>query len=541
MNKELKEILNFEITDDADYMKNLNPMPVELEVQLDNLYKLAIKGKKAGIKRISNLINKYPNEPTLKNFLSVLYNKMGDSAKSNEVNKMLFEKHPDYLFGRLNLASEYYYADKHEKMPELLGENFNLKELYPEREMFHLDEVIGMFKMAIMYYSAKGDFDAARLRLDFIKEEASEEEYEQLSFVLAREAMKQRLIEKEKEIRVEVTPSILTDNISAPSFQIDAVKQLYNNDFQIDSEIIDGLLSSDREILITDLNKVLSDSIERYKYFSDKANDEGYTDKNFTFLMHALFSLGELEASESLENVFEILSQDYDFIEFYISDILTEDVWIALYKIANNKLDACKEFMQKPGVETFHKSVISEMVMQIALHQPQRRDEVVNWYRDLFRFFLNSSIDDNIIDSGLLGMMIGDVLNFSGKELLIEIEQLFEKQMVDLFACGNFDTVKYEIEKPITDNHKDEILDIYEIYENMNSWPSDDDIDSDFDDDSDYDFDDKLIKDDNKTSDNVDSEEWNTNPIVNEKKVGRNEPCPCGSGKKYKKCCLNKT
>nr|WP_298485451.1 SEC-C metal-binding domain-containing protein [uncultured Ruminococcus sp.] len=22
-----------------------------------------------------------------------------------------------------------------------------------------------------------------------------------------------------------------------------------------------------------------------------------------------------------------------------------------------------------------------------------------------------------------------------------------------------------------------------------------------------------------------------------EKKVGRNDPCPCGSGKKYKKCC----
>jgi uncharacterized protein YecA (UPF0149 family) len=22
-------------------------------------------------------------------------------------------------------------------------------------------------------------------------------------------------------------------------------------------------------------------------------------------------------------------------------------------------------------------------------------------------------------------------------------------------------------------------------------------------------------------------------------KVGRNEPCPCGSGKKYKKCCLD--
>ena len=25
-----------------------------------------------------------------------------------------------------------------------------------------------------------------------------------------------------------------------------------------------------------------------------------------------------------------------------------------------------------------------------------------------------------------------------------------------------------------------------------------------------------------------------------EKKVGRNDPCPCGSGKKYKNCCLRK-
>ena len=26
-------------------------------------------------------------------------------------------------------------------------------------------------------------------------------------------------------------------------------------------------------------------------------------------------------------------------------------------------------------------------------------------------------------------------------------------------------------------------------------------------------------------------------PRIAEKKVGRNDPCPCGSGKKYKKCC----
>ena len=30
------------------------------------------------------------------------------------------------------------------------------------------------------------------------------------------------------------------------------------------------------------------------------------------------------------------------------------------------------------------------------------------------------------------------------------------------------------------------------------------------------------------------------NPVLVPKKIGRNAECPCGSGKKYKKCCLNK-
>lgn len=29
----------------------------------------------------------------------------------------------------------------------------------------------------------------------------------------------------------------------------------------------------------------------------------------------------------------------------------------------------------------------------------------------------------------------------------------------------------------------------------------------------------------------------NTQTIITDKKIGRNEPCHCGSGKKYKKCC----
>lgn len=29
-------------------------------------------------------------------------------------------------------------------------------------------------------------------------------------------------------------------------------------------------------------------------------------------------------------------------------------------------------------------------------------------------------------------------------------------------------------------------------------------------------------------------------PVIKQNKTGRNDPCPCGSGKKYKKCCMDK-
>jgi uncharacterized protein len=31
--------------------------------------------------------------------------------------------------------------------------------------------------------------------------------------------------------------------------------------------------------------------------------------------------------------------------------------------------------------------------------------------------------------------------------------------------------------------------------------------------------------------------DFNTLYLPERRKIGRNEPCPCGSGKKYKKCC----
>ena len=38
---------------------------------------------------------------------------------------------------------------------------------------------------------------------------------------------------------------------------------------------------------------------------------------------------------------------------------------------------------------------------------------------------------------------------------------------------------------------------------------------------------------------NPDKKIQSSKTIVSGTKIGRNEPCPCGSGKKYKKCCAS--
>ncbi len=45
---------------------------------------------------------------------------------------------------------------------------------------------------------------------------------------------------------------------------------------------------------------------------------------------------------------------------------------------------------------------------------------------------------------------------------------------------------------------------------------------------------------DEETRGRIKREYYKSASVRVEKTPGRNEPCPCGSGKKYKKCCLNK-
>jgi len=510
------QIINYKITEDKHFIESINPLPPEIKDQIEYLHDLALTGKKSSVKTFLELINKYPHVPVLKYYLSLLYSNMGKLKKAFKVNKRIVSEHPDYLFGRTNLAMEYLLNEKYDKIPEVLGESMELKSLYPERDTFHIKEVSDFYKTAVLYFCTIEDFEQAEKRLEILRQVAPdslEREIAEETFEITKSA---KWILSQGNYTVEVKPTVLTNKTAAPKFTHPEIKLLYKNSIDIDYDLIKSILQLPKQSLVNDLNKVLHDSIVRYKYFLEESEDVGHEEKHFDFVIHALFLLAETGASDSLDTIFEVLRQEEDYFEFFMGDVLAELVWQVLYKTANSNLEACKNFMFEPGIYTYSKAVVSGMASQIVLHEPGRREEIVAWYRDVFRFFLQVEPDKNILDSSLLGIMVNDVLDFKGVELLPEIEQMYEKNIVDLHSCGDIDDVKKEFKENY--DNKREIFSIYTIYDNIKSW--------------------------GKSSRNEDYEYHSmfevTKPVHVEKKPGRNDPCPCGSGKKYKKCCMNK-
>lgn len=526
---EKSDILSgYEITTDPNFLDELNAITPELSSKLEYYHELALDGKKSSIKKIQKAIERHPKNPQLKNYLSVLYGHIGDTKKMYDVNKWILAEHPNYLFGKLNLANEYYLKDEYDKMPQVLGETMDLKALYPDRNTFHLNEVISFLKCAVLYYTAIGNIDQAEIRYEIMEElapDAYDTEVAMKKIFLANslEGFKRFQEEEKNKISVKTMKQEAKKDSQVPDFNHEEIELLYSKGLRIGIGILNDIRLLPRKTLIQDLELVLQDSIDRYEYFSKNVEENGWDEERMNFVIHAIYILAEIKASESLESIFTVLSQSEEYIELYLGDFCTSMLWEPVYQIAKNQLEACKQFMYRPGIDTYVRTTFPDMVEQLALHEPERREEALKWFKDVMQFFLDSKLEDNVIDSDFIALLICNIIDINGSELLPEIEKLFEKGFVSVGICGTWEQVCKAFERPDKYDNKKEILSTICRYEEvLSSWSG--------------------YKEETNSSQNKNGYLGAPAimPIRTEPKIGRNSPCPCGSGKKYKKCCLDK-
>ena len=520
--------IGYTITTDSNFFYKQNTITPELSRKLEQFHEMALNGKKSSIPKILDAIEQHPNNPQLKNYLSILYGQLNETQKMYDANKWIIAEHPNYLFGKLNLANEYYLKQEYNKMPDILGHQMDLKALYPSRDTFHLNEVISFLKCTVLYFTAIGDIEQAEIRYEIMHELASDSADTEIAmqqiFVARIKAGQKRFEEEQKsKISIKTKTQEITTSSQAPNFYHQEINWLYCNGLFIGEEKIDTILSLQKDTLIQDLELVLQDSINRYSYFNKLTESNGWDEEKMNFVIHAIYLLGELEATKSIGTIFNMLSQSNEYFELYLGDFITSMLWEPVFKIAANNLEACKQFMFKPDIDTYARITFPEMVEQLALHHPERRDEAINWFADVIHFFLNSSLDDNVIDNDLIALLICNVIDIKGSELIPNIKNLFEKGIVSQGICGQWNDVSEAFKRPDNYNKKKDILPIAKRYEKVTlSW---------------------VGYNESESSSKFKYNEYFESPLIPiraKPKIRRNEPCPCGSGKKYKKCCLNK-
>ena len=269
------------------------------------------------------------------------------------------------------------------------------------------------------------------------------------------------------------------------------------------------------------MEKVLKDATDRYQHFNDQKWDE----EKHHFLLHAIFLLAELKSDKSLPKILDFLENHKDVLELWLGDHITSTLWLAIYKLAPENLNLLKQFLMKPGIYTYSKTSVSDALCQLVIHNPEKRNDVLKIFRDVFLFFINTKIDENIIDSDLIGLAIGDVIDCDLFELLPEIKELHNKKYVSTQINGTYEDVESFFKNQSKHDKKNEIYSICELYDHViSTWAGYNDYKEN-----------EFIDNEENIGDYTDVTD---EPYVASPKIGRNDPCPCGSGKKYKKCCL---
>lgn len=238
------------------------------------------------------------------------------------------------------------------------------------------------------------------------------------------------------------------------------------NTIYLKDELTDRILALPHEALRQDLENLIMYHIG----LTCDGIPEGYDDGQYNGLLSScVILIAEVGNSDSsLDCVFEVMRQSTDFFDYHLGDSSHEVFVPTLYKLAGNRLDKLLEFIKEEGLYWLPKAEVFPTVVQIALRQPERRAEVIEWFRQALHFCIDHVEEAKAVDNEVAGTMICDLIELQAVELLPEINALFDTEMVNIGICGKREEVLDDIVNPdYTVSLDNCILDIHDRFEDM--------------------------------------------------------------------------
>ena len=155
----ITEYFDFIDKNDLDKLNDINGKMIEEQT---DYYKY--------ISALEELKKKYPQVSKIYNLLAACYQDANEYEKAESLVFEQYEKFPDYLFAKINIAEYHLKEGKLEEVERIFDGKFNLKQLYPERDVFHVSEATAFISLCGRYFLRKGNIMKANLYLDMLYE-----------------------------------------------------------------------------------------------------------------------------------------------------------------------------------------------------------------------------------------------------------------------------------------------------------------------------------------------------------------------------------
>lgn len=236
-------------------------------------------------------------------------------------------------------------------------------------------------------------------------------------------------------------------------------------------------------------------------------------DDNYMGHLYALYLLAEFKETKAFKLALNILELDEDYLDLLLGDCLTIDYPNILASLYDGNLNSVKAVIENPDIDAFARDAAIRLLLALVLESKLEKDTVLE--------YLELLLDNDIFrdDKQEMGLLISSIMELRPTDIRLhdKVKEIFNIGLVDekMIDFKYFiDHVPPRGDSNILEKHYGGIKSTVEC---MSWWHC-------------FQEDDKF--------DDPQSYVREINTPIRVIKIGRNDPCPCGSRKKYKKCCL---
>lgn len=235
--------------------------------------------------------------------------------------------------------------------------------------------------------------------------------------------------------------------------------------------------------------------------------------------LYAFYLLSQFRVEQLYPLFIDILHFSYDTLNYILGDTLTEAGNRILASTCDGNIALLKNLIENDEIDEFARSATLRSLVVLVLNNQLQRDEIMNYFKELLTGKLLT------VNTHVITEIVCCCVDLYPLEVYHEIKQVFERGQVDTMVIH-----LQEVEETL-ENSQEEILNrnkqkihfqfIDDTIQEMHWWAC-------------------FKQPKSRQRSNVTKSfprSKKTNPAVKVEKIGRNEPCPCGSGLKYKKCC----